>query len=299
VTFSVQNSYILNPGVAATFPWLSTQASGWEQFHFRKLEFHYIPRCATTKVGSVLLAPDYDSSDPAPTSEIIAAAYRDACEGASWERLCTRLSMAAMFPVGPRKFVRSGAVAYADYKAYDCGRLHVCVAEQDNTDNVGKLWVDYEVELFVPQNDTSPPTLAQGSVSGYQIGAAQTVSTGALTTANFSTVAFNPLGITDNGSGSFTLPKGLYEVHAEIISSDTVSETHYLSVALQKNGVNFAFREIGGLTTAAFGELSISLTGYTSSDGNDVIRVICKVIGASGTLTLAALTSSGLYFKLI
>ncbi len=28
------NSYVINPGLSSSFPWLATQAAGWEQYRF-------------------------------------------------------------------------------------------------------------------------------------------------------------------------------------------------------------------------------------------------------------------------
>ena len=76
-------SFNLNPGLSSTFPWLAPMAAQWEQYRFKKLLFNYVTRTSTTTVGSILLAPDYDASDAAPTSEVNMASYQDCVEDVS------------------------------------------------------------------------------------------------------------------------------------------------------------------------------------------------------------------------
>jgi len=158
-TFTIAATFNLNPGLAATFPWLSTQASNWEQYHFNKLRFCYYTRCATTTPGSIIMAPDYDAADAAPSTEQIASSYRDTVEEVPWvEQFCCELDPLAMCDGvnTNRKFTRSGTVLSTDIKTYDVGNLFLCTTDGTGA-NWGKLWVEYDVDLFVPQ---LPPTYA-------------------------------------------------------------------------------------------------------------------------------------------
>jgi hypothetical protein len=190
-----------------------------------------------------------------------------------------------MFPLGPRKFVRSSAVAYADYKAYDAGKLHMCVTEQDNTDNVGKLWVEYEVELFVPQNESSPPTLVQSSVARFYLGANQLMASTVAATVGIDATSFNGLGITLN-AGVFTLPKGNYEVQAHYVGNDSANESLTVTGEILSGANVIAAGTQGPLTVASAGNLSLFLVGYVASDGSTTVRLRAALTGASGALLL-------------
>jgi hypothetical protein len=159
-TFTVSSTLALNPGLAATFPWLSTQALGWEQYRFHALKFCEYTRCATSTAGSLMLVPDYDAADAAPSTETIASAYRDVVEDVPWVPLIScPLDPRAMCGPGQRKFIRTGALAAnLDVKTYDSGTMFVCTTDGSAT-NWGKLWVEYDVEFFVPQLSAagSPP----------------------------------------------------------------------------------------------------------------------------------------------
>lgn len=198
-TLNVGTSLALNPGLTASFPWLSSQAQGWEQYRFNKLKFCYYSRCATSTPGSIMMVPDYDAADAAPTTEQIASAYRDVEEEVPWtpEFSCS-LNVAAMHPDGRRKFVRYGSLnANLDIKTYDVGNMFICTTDGSAT-NWGKLWVEYDISLFVPQLQPTGLTLNPAGGSFTQGG---TVSVnqpfGTAPVANAANV-----GVTLTGAGS-------------------------------------------------------------------------------------------------
>jgi len=196
--FTVATTLALNPGLVASFPWLSTQAAGWEQYRFRKLKFCYYTRTATSTPGSIMLVPDYDALDAAPLSEQVASAYRDVEEEVPWvEEFSCSLDPVAMHPDGARKYVRAGALpANADLRLSDVGNMFVCTVDGTAV-NWGKLWVEYDVEFFVPQlppagvAGTSANVVAGGTVSKTAIfGTAAVITGNAVVSAAASTMTF-------------------------------------------------------------------------------------------------------------
>lgn len=148
--YTIAKQLALNPGMASTFPWLSTQAQSWETYRFNRLDFQYYTRTGSNVPGSVALIPDYDAADPAPVSELAASSFEDVKEDAPWKDLVCRLRPAAMHSMGPKKFIRSQALAVnEDIKTYDCGNLFVSTVDGTAVP-WGKLWVDYDVTLFTP-----------------------------------------------------------------------------------------------------------------------------------------------------
>lgn len=56
-----------------------------------------------------------------------------------------------MLEPGNRKYVRTTALAAnLDVKTYDAGNFFVCTTDGTAV-NWGKLWVEYDVDLYVPQ----------------------------------------------------------------------------------------------------------------------------------------------------
>lgn len=289
VAYTVFGSYDLNPGVAATFPWLSTQASGWEQYRFHKLCFELFTRAPTTSTGSVILAPDYDSLDAPPASEAVATSYRDSTEDAPWKDQVCRLDPIAMHPIGPRKYVRSALVANSDLKTYDAGTMHVCTVSQANTDGIAKLWVEYDVEFFVPQT-ASASAASNNSFALFNLSANQSLTTATAATVVFNETVVNDLGIVNN-SGVLTLPQGNWEVRAEVSCAEATSTAISLLLAIEKDGAALSVpceSNFTGITsgTARFDPM-VSATAYVSSTGSNTVRVRVTYTGSAGALVAA------------
>jgi len=140
----------LNPGILASFPWLSTQACGWEFHHFSRLTLEYVTRSATTATGTIYVVPEYDPTDPPPASEVDALAAYGTVSTAPWASVKIPFDPGAMYPIGPRKYVRDASVA-GDLRTSDVGVVHICTVGQAGTSDVGQIWADYEITFSVPQ----------------------------------------------------------------------------------------------------------------------------------------------------
>jgi hypothetical protein len=142
------------------FPWLSQVAQRFESYKFRNITFKYHTRAATTQVGTVGLAFDFDALDPAPDSQLKALSYHDKEADATWKemRLTLDLSQGDKFP---SRYTRIGTAltATSDLKTYDLGNLHVFTDGVAASSNLGLLEVCYSIDLFVPQ--------IEGSIGGY------------------------------------------------------------------------------------------------------------------------------------
>jgi len=203
VAFTVANTLALNPGIAATFPWLSTQAVGWESYRFNSLKFCYYTRASTADRGSVMLVPDYDAADSAPSSEQVASAYVNTVENAPWvEEFTCPLDPAAMLEGHDRKYIRTGTLsANLDIKTYDGGNLFVITTDGAAV-NWGKLWVEYDVSLFTPQLPSagistvaSAKIAAGGSISKTAyLGSVPVITGGLSVSAVTNTITFNSVG---------------------------------------------------------------------------------------------------------
>nr|UGO57222.1 MAG: hypothetical protein 2 [Riboviria sp.] len=149
--FVIQRAIALNPGLAASFPWLSTQAQAWERYRFNKLRFCYFTRTGSDVPGSFMMAPDYDAADPAPISEAVASSYQDCEEDAPWKDITCSLPQRSLMGDMREKTIRSGQLQpNQDIKTYDAGNLFACTVD-GTTVGWGKLWVEYDVTLFQPQ----------------------------------------------------------------------------------------------------------------------------------------------------
>lgn len=283
--------YVCNPGMAATFPWLSVQAQQWEQYRFNKLRFRYLTRTATTTVGSVLMAPDYDPSDEAPTSELTVSTYQDCVEDAVWvEELVCDLRPSSMFSMGARKFVRSGSVGPEDLKLYDAANLFLCTVEETGASAIGKLWVEYDVDFFVPQlpvTGAAVPKLSSLYVN--DVNQIYTTATPALLL--FPDTFADGLGIGSSVAGVFTPPRGSYRINCRIAVLDTSVENCTAKLELFKNGsasTPFLIQSQVLDLMVASGYLELTLFGIVNCSGSDTFSLQLTVTGAAGTLSVIA-----------
>jgi hypothetical protein len=281
-TFAVQSVLELNPGLATTFPWLAPQAAQWEQYCCKRLVAQYIPFAPTSTQGDVIMSPEYDASDTVPTTEAQAANVQGSLTDACWKQLNMTLDPTAMMGIGPRKFVRSANVA-GDPKTFDVGRLFICTNNGANTNAIGKVFLDYEFEFYIPQNSPESYTAAR-SLSLYSLHADQAFATGVIETVAWDSVIVDGIRFgTPSGAGVFTPPAGVYELAAQIGAADTADEDFNCLVEFYKNGALVV--DSAAMSSADAFYLSTPLTHVVTFNGTDTLEVKVTMTGAAGNLT--------------
>jgi hypothetical protein len=238
VSFTIDNTLRANPGLPLTFPWLATQAANWEQYAVHSLKFEYIPICSTATAGDVYLIPEYDVSNAAPITETQAANLLGMVTTSCWNSMVLSCDRAAMMALGPRRFIRNGNIA-GDLKTFDVMKLYVCTVNQANTATVGKLFVEYDIELFIPDSAPSiyptAPTMDSMIVFPSAIVGAGTAGTQPLTFQ----VGFDPLGLFQGAvPGIWYPPPGVYRVHIQaamnvVVPANTFSSSNLVFAALE------------------------------------------------------------------
>jgi len=230
-----------------------------------------------------MLVPDYDAADLAPSTEQIASSYRDAVEEVPWiEMFCLDCDPAAMLEPGSRKFVRSGPLAAnLDIKTYDSGNVFVCTTDGTAV-NWGKIWVEYDVDLFVPQ---LPPTGSDAISSQHITGASPTTSSilGTQTQLSGSTGIVSVVG----NVLTFLLP-GKYAVSYSIVASTSVTVAAQLAVG---SG--------GSFITTFVGDVSLPGQAYAGNAGATFIQLAWVLMPVGGTLTFDNTVSGGTTSELV
>jgi len=161
----------INPASQFTFPWLSSIAKNYENYRFHKVVFHYIQRCASTTPGSLMISPDYDAADAAPVSEVVASQNRSTKEFSPWVETKVPLSIEAMNASYKTHYCMSDSRfenSVQDEKTIDCAQVFLLC--MDAFGPLGKLWIEYEVDLITPQYNTENEVACAGIVknSGLQ-----------------------------------------------------------------------------------------------------------------------------------
>jgi len=288
-SFTVQNVFALNPGLAATFPWLAPQAQQWEQYKVHKLHALYIPIASTASAGDVTLSPDYDSSDPTPTTETQLSDNKDTVEDNIWSNLECRLNQTSMMGLGPRKFVRPCNVA-GDIKTFDVGKLFVAMNNCSGTSAGGKLWLDYDFEFFVPQNSPSPSTYPQQS-SQYSRSTAQVFTTGTAAPLQFGAADYDPLGFGAPVTGVFTPAAGCYKLESVVSCTDSSAENFTTLLQILKNGsaLSVPANSESVIDSATTGIITnTSVMALVPCNGTDTVQIQVTLVGTAGTLQAIA-----------
>jgi len=261
-------SYSVNPGIPETFPWLSVIAQAWEKYRFRYLRFVFLTRTGSTTVGQVLMAPDFDSADDPPSSELVMATYEDAISDAPWKNICCNLKASSMNnSLGKFHFTRFGPLAAnLDIKTYDCANFLLSTTDGVDGTSWGKLWVEYEVEFSTPQ---LPP-------SGLQVDGGMVVGNGAF--ANDTPLGDNPIVDPQSRGLLMTSENELTILHPGTYTCD---------LAIEGTGVTSALNiTLSG--SAVLVNTSI-ITNATSTEG---VRSLVFTCGANGFLAFSAVCTT-------
>jgi hypothetical protein len=284
IAFAVIQKLSINPGLASSFPWLSSEAKKWQQYRFHSLIFRYVTRTATATVGSVILSPDYNPKEQVPTTEAQATNTQDAVEGSPWTNIICRLDPRAMFGLGPRKQIRSTNIA-GDLNNYDCGRLFVCAVGEVGAADIGKLWVDYDVELFVPQNSPESDT-GPAATCLYSMNADVVCPTGVPTNV-IDRVIYDPLGFGTPVAGIFTPAAGTYRITVTSDVTDAKAESFQCVLQFIRAGVVISSNTTVNSIDAG-GRRAATHDNVVTLDGTQTFAVSYTLIGLTGGMTVLA-----------
>jgi len=289
IAYTNQLSLAVQPGVAATFPWLAPQANQWEQYKCHKLVVEYVPIVGTSTQGDVIISPDYDSSDPIPTTEVAAANNAGTVQDSCWKNLTMRLDMSAAMGLGPRKYVRPCAIA-GDIKTFDVAKVFVGTVNNTGASAVGKIFIEYDFEFFVPQNSPSPAT-APNSTSMALLNGNSVFVNGATGGLPLQNIVFDPLGFfgTVAAPGVWVPPAGTYRVEAQVSSFDSNAlELFQMQLQFLKNGANVPNGALVSKTTTINNANPISLTllGVITCSGSDTLSLAVTLQGPTGVLSV-------------
>jgi hypothetical protein len=160
--FTIQQTIFGNPGLLASFPWLSQIASAYEKYRILKIRYRFETEAPTTYTGSIFLSPEFNPQDAAPLNKLQTFQNEDTVRTVPWRGICCVIP-AKYLKVYNDYFVRSAALAVnQDLKTYDPFVLYVCSQGQANGNLAGEIWVDYEIELLNPIGNA-----AGGSLLGF------------------------------------------------------------------------------------------------------------------------------------
>lgn len=149
-------TYPLNPGLSETFPWLAPIAGCYTRYRWRGVVVEYVPLACnfstTGLLGYVALATQYNPLDPEFTDKRNMLNHEFSTE--------VKISELGVHPIECAKnqmsideyFIRDAPPPQnADIRFYDIGELTVATGANPSNDQIGDLWITYEVEFYQPK----------------------------------------------------------------------------------------------------------------------------------------------------
>jgi len=158
----------LNPGLPASFPWLSRIAANFEQYDFAGLVFEFKTTSATaigstnTALGSIFMSTQYNVLNPVFANETEMKAYEFTVETEPCISALHPVECAPSTAVLDRHYIRTGPTPPdSDPRMYDMGRFEVATIGAQAASVAGDLWVSYDVIL------QKPKLINTGNISPY------------------------------------------------------------------------------------------------------------------------------------
>jgi len=293
VAYTKQLVLQLNPGLSASFPWLSSIASQFEHYTIHKLTLLFVSTSSTSATGAVIIAPEYDPTANDPATETNMTQMSGAIEAPSWQSCRVTLDPQAMHPAGPKKFTRLGNIP-GDLRLSDVGKLYVASSGQANTNPIGKVWLEYDVEFFKPQDIAALTQQSRLLTYGTNaVAGAQTFTT-TVSTNVVCGLTNDPWGIGPQVSGVWTMPYGTYVIHVDFVGEDSSNEAFTVKLQLYRNGGAISNQQAPLIIDtrnslgAANAFIPVHLHGVMESSGSDTLSIVANLTGNVGALTCPA-----------
>lgn len=152
--FSI-DQYPLNPGIAKTFPWLSTVAQNYTSYKFHGIIFEYrsmlTDNVTSGTPGTIVFATNYDAEAIAYDSKQEMENSEFAVSNKPTENLIHGIECAMNQTVLTQRYVRTGELAAdLDKQLYDWGNTMIATTGNPVT-ALGEIWISYCVEFFKPK----------------------------------------------------------------------------------------------------------------------------------------------------
>jgi hypothetical protein len=154
--FQTQYFLAINPGLAGSFPWLSNLAQFYEEYRLVQCIFFFksmVTEGNSSAGGNIIMATQYNPTNPAFQSKQVMENYDYANSGKVTQEMRHGVECDPSKKGGSDiEYVRVGAISSnQDLKTYDLGTFQLATNGAIANQNLGELWVEYEVELYTPK----------------------------------------------------------------------------------------------------------------------------------------------------
>jgi hypothetical protein len=301
----------INPGLEASFPWLSQLAANYEEYDLLQCVYTY--RSTTTDIGSsttgqcgtLVMATQYNSSAPAFSDKAEMMGYDGAMSCKLTEDMlhgveCDDSKLSGV----DAHYIRTGPVpAGIDRSSYDHAKLNLAIVNAPSgyaNQVVGELWVSYTVILRKPKISSGRGDAIQTDMF-LQSGANTTLTVAPIGRTNILEAIGNSIGTqldtsVDNQVG-ITFPDYYAgDVDIEFRAEVTTSHTKWWQGSLQSGvGGTGNITLVRNMYAAGLGEQSSATnpesyihchpnasTSTTATNGVVLVRFRCRVAATTG-----------------
>jgi len=226
--------YPLNPGMGTLFPWLSNMANMYEEYEMLGMLVEFKSTSAdalnstNTALGTMILATDYDCSDPGFTTKQQMEAYQYSTSCKPSESMLHPIECSRKQTVLSRLYVRSNVVPTGfDQRFYDLGVINLAAVGSQAVATVGELWVTYHVKFLKPKLPTP---------SGQNLIATHIIDSATTTGARGSATAAAPFGT----AGAIVAPASTLPIVVTATNSFTVGFVGSYLLVFQAYGTGIA-----------------------------------------------------------
>jgi hypothetical protein len=146
-------TFLIQPGIAATFPWLSGIATNFQTYRFERLSFEYRTRVSeyVAGAGSIVGYVDYSNADAPADTYQAAGNMETATSNSPYRGMTVTPNPTDMSRGIQLKGTRRQGENVNNLPLYDSGRFHLCTDNPDAQTLWGEIWVHYHVRFFTPQ----------------------------------------------------------------------------------------------------------------------------------------------------
>jgi hypothetical protein len=292
-SFTVNDSFEINPGNNRTFPWLSHIATGFQEYRIKGMVWHYVPSSGTAvsgtspSLGTVMLQTSYRANDSPPTSKMEILNEYFSSEAVPSEAFCHPIECDPKENPFNVQYVRSGDLSSSDNALlYDLGVTHVCTSGQLEADNVlGDLWCTYEIELKKPVVASNVTTRYRSAFLQY---------TGTIVPADLFNGTLTRVGsIAVTAAGNvITFPKGSAGMWLVVVRVSAITTFSGIDLSGTAALTNATARDI---TQSGAGYLRTVVSGASASANSGTYMIVVDIADNAqpATITLPTGTIGG------
>jgi len=289
-------SFPINPGIQATFPWLSTIAPQYQEYKINGLVFEFkslvadaVISTTSNAIGSVMMATNYNSTQKVfPNKQAMLESEYSSDGRSSMSFIHAIECKPSITAISDKLYVRSGAPgANQDLRLYDWGLFQIASQGQQAANAVlGELWCSYEIWFYKPILSNGTALL----MDKYQISTVTAAAPFSTSVGNRALVAGSSLNTTLSNT-TITFPTNIQTGNFLIIYSMSGG-----TPATVNAGNPFVVST--GLTVLAVWQNTTGFDAQSFTDPNQLVanstdEIICGIISFGPNPTLPATVNMG------